>query len=350
MTIEDIRDKVWYSKEYKFLQDNEHLGYHIILLGLGGSYGYGTNTEKSDIDIRGCALNTKKDILTYRDFEQVTDNPTDTTIYSFDKLIKLLIDVNPNTIELLGLEDWQYIHLTDIGKELLNNKKLFLSKKCIHSFGGYANSQLYRLKNISAHEMSQDGLEQHILKTLEFMQSDFSKKYSNIKDDSLRLYIDKSDRDDMDTEIFMDVNLTHYPVRDYAGLYNELKTTVSQYNKIGKHMMHLVRLYLMCFDILEKGEINTYRKNDINTLMEIRNGKYITEDNQVLPEFFEMVNDLEKRLSYDSENTSLPEKPISASPDNTEAVTLSAPGVRIRSISIPKSSKYPSPIAAYCGA
>ena len=41
--------------------------------------------------------------------------------------------------------------------------------------------------------------------------------------------------------------------------------------KLGKHMMHLVRLYLMCLDILEKEEINTYRENDIPFLMNIRN-------------------------------------------------------------------------------
>ncbi len=170
--------------------------------------------------------------------------------------------------------------------------------------------------------MSQDALEHHILKTLEFMQSDFTKRYSNITDDSLKLYIDKSDKEEMDTEIFMDIILHHYPVRDYLGLFTELKTTVTQYNKIGKrnkraiehdkigkHMMHLVRLYLMCFDILEKKQINTYRKDDMEMLLEIRNGKYITEDNQVIPEFFEMVSKLEKRLDYDKSNTDLPDKP-----------------------------------------
>jgi hypothetical protein len=43
--------------------------------------------------------------------------------------------------------------------------------------------------------------------------------------------------------------------------------------------------------------------------MAIRNGKYITEDNAVVPEFYEMVDELEKRLDYAKENTSLPEKP-----------------------------------------
>ena len=62
MTIEEIKQKVA-SKEYNFLRENEHLGKNIILLGLGGSHAYGTNTESSDLDVRGIAVNRKEEIL-----------------------------------------------------------------------------------------------------------------------------------------------------------------------------------------------------------------------------------------------------------------------------------------------
>ena len=65
----------------------------------------------------------------------------------------------------------------------------------------------------------------------------------------------------------------------------------------------------MCFDILEKHEIKTYRKKEHDFLMEIRNGKYITDGSQVRPEFYEIVDECEKRLEYDKANTDLPEKP-----------------------------------------
>ena len=74
-------------------------------------------------------------------------------------------------------------------------------------------------------------------------------------------------------------------------------------------MMHLVRLYYMCFDILENEKVVTYREKEHDLLMDIRNGKYLDENRQPIPEFFEMVDELEKRLEYDAENTSLPEKP-----------------------------------------
>ncbi len=40
------------SEAYRFIQSDEHLGRYVILLGLAGSYSYGTNNEKSDIDVR----------------------------------------------------------------------------------------------------------------------------------------------------------------------------------------------------------------------------------------------------------------------------------------------------------
>lgn len=43
MTINEIRRKLAYDEEYKFLRENNCLGSNICLLGLGGSYAYGTN-------------------------------------------------------------------------------------------------------------------------------------------------------------------------------------------------------------------------------------------------------------------------------------------------------------------
>lgn len=321
MKIEEIKKKLE-TKEYDFLRENEHLGSNIILLGLGGSYAYGTNKEGSDLDVRGCTLNSKADILTSNKFEQFVNEETDTVIYSFNKLISLLSNVNPNTIEMLGLKPEHYLYISPIGQELLDRKKLFLSKKAVHSFGGYANQQLYRLQQKSASQMGQADLEKHILKTLEHMRTDFSTAYSQVPQDAIRLYIDKAVQDGYDTEIFMDVKLTHYPLRDYCSMWSELQNTVKAYgkigkrnenailhNKIGKHSMHLIRLYMMCLDLLEKEEIITYREKEHDLLMDIRNGKYLDDTGKPIKEFFEMVNEYEKKLEYAEKNTNLPENP-----------------------------------------
>ena len=162
MTLKEIKEKLK-STEYDFIRMNKHLGNNIILLGLGGSYAYGTNIETSDLDIRGCALNSKSEILTNENFEQFVNEATDTTIYSFNKLITLLSNCNPNTIEILGLKPEHYLYISPIGQELLDNKKMFLSKKAINSFGGYAHSQLRRLDNKAVRTVSQSEQEKHIL-------------------------------------------------------------------------------------------------------------------------------------------------------------------------------------------
>lgn len=309
------------TSEYDFMRTNKYLGNNIILIGLGGSYAYGTNTADSDIDIRGVAVNSKRNILIGDDFEQVVDTNTDTTIYSFDKLVKLLCSINPNVIEILGLKQEHYLYLSKTGKMLLDNKNLFLSRRASYTFGSYANAQLRRLSNKAARLVTQSEHEQHILESIKRASIDFKKGFLEFPDDAIELYVDKSQSELYDTEIFCDINLHHYPLRDYKGMFDCMGEIIKSYskigvrnqkavthNKLGKHMMHLVRLYLMCFDILEKGEINTYREKEHDFLMAIRNGEYLTDGMQPIPEFYEIVNDLEKRLDYDKKNTSLPEK------------------------------------------
>ncbi len=130
------------SEEYDFLRTNERLGNRIMLLGLGGSHDYGTNNDNSDIDFRGVALQMPSDLLGLTEFEQYEDDKTDTVIYGFNKLVKLLLECNPNTCEMLGLDEDQYLIKSELGQELIDNTYLFYQKELssplevmlIHSF------------------------------------------------------------------------------------------------------------------------------------------------------------------------------------------------------------------------
>ena len=321
MNVEQIKEKLK-SEEYDFLRKDKNLGNNIIILTLGGSHAYGTDNENSDLDIRGCVLNSKMQILTNENFEQFVNEATDTTIYAFNKLISLLSNVNPNTIEMLGNKPEHYFYVSPIGQELIDNSHLFLSKKAIYSFGGYANQQLRRLENKSNRLVGQAQNEEHIYKTIEHAAYDFKNRYFTMPDDAIKLYIDKAVQEGYDTEIFMDVNLSHYPLRDYKGMWSEMQSIVKAYgkigkrnekaiehNKLGKHMMHLVRLYMMCLDILEKEKVVTYRADEHDLLMDIRNGKYLDSNRQPIAEFYEMVDDFEKKLEYAKLHTNLPNNP-----------------------------------------
>ena len=250
MTVEEIREKLKTS-EYDFLRNNKHLGSNIILLGLGGSYSYGMNIEgKSDIDIRGVALNSKEEILLLQNFGQIVDENTDTTIYSFNKMVNLLCKANPNVMEQLGLNTEHYLYIHPIGQVLLNNSKLFLSKRAVYSFAGYAKEQLKKMDNKSSRSFGED----------------------------------------------------------YTGIGRRNRYAAA-HNKLGKYMAHLIRLYYMCFDILENQKIITYREKDHDLLMNIRNGEYLDKNQQPISSFYDLLSELEKRLEYDEKNTSLPETP-----------------------------------------
>jgi len=310
------------QKEYSFVNENELLGENIMFLTFGGSHAYGTNIETSDVDIRGCTLNRKSDLIGLSSFEQVIDNKTDTTIYAFNKFVKLITDCNPNTIELLGCKKEHYIYVSELGQMLFDNKWLFLSKKALHSFGGYANQQLRRLQNALARDSyPQREKEIHILNSIKASMNTFNESYKEFDEGSIKLKIGNSLSSELEQEILLDINLKDYPLRDYKNIWSAMNNVVKEYGKLNgrnhkkddlhlnKHAMHLVRLYLMCLDILEKQEINTHREKDLPLLMDIRNGKYQKADGTYYIEFFDIINEFEKRLDYAKDNTSLPEKP-----------------------------------------
>ncbi|MBY6838723.1 DNA polymerase beta superfamily protein [Clostridium botulinum] len=315
MNTYEIKQKLK-SKEYDFLRNDKHLGKNIILLTTGGSHAYGTNVEGSDLDIRGIAIENINEIIGLSNFEQFENKETDTTIYGLRKVVGLMLNCNPNVIEMLGTKDEHLFICNKYGQLLKDNVDLFLSKKAIHSFGGYATQQLRRLQNALARDSyPQAEKEKHILATIESQLDTIEDRYKSLNVGDLNLYIDNSEKEDVKTEIFMNINLNKYPLRDFKNIYAEMNNVVRDYGKLNhrnskkdelhlnKHSMHLIRLLQMGTELLEGKGVNTYRENDINLMLDIRNSKYTYD------EIFEMVNKYEKEFKYASDNTELPNKP-----------------------------------------
>lgn len=299
------------AKEYDFLRQNENLGSNICLLTLGGSKAYGTNVEGSDTDLRGVALNSKRDILIGRDFETVVDVETDTVVYSLGKIVDLLTNSNPNVVEMFGMPMESYLVLTEPGKLLVNNIDLFLSQRCAKSFGGYANAQLYRLKQKSVYAMSEGEYSEHIAKVLRKMKVEFEEKYkikldvSIVNDD---LVLDGNFKSLSMKQIHEVLNSLNNTYRDYTK-HSHRNKNAEVHNKINKHSMHLIRLYAMGIDLLTEGKVVTRRVKDHDLLMSIRNSEFMASNGAIKKEFFDLVRDYEERFYKAVKTTCLPKEP-----------------------------------------
>lgn len=307
-TIEEIKNMIQ-GPEYDFLRNIPHLGNNIVLLGLGGSYAYGTNIETSDVDIRGIATRTPRDILTGRDWEQSVNEATDTTIYSLEKMFKLLISCNPNTIEILGLKPEHYLYISPIGQMILDNKNLFLSKKVLNSFSGYAMAQMNRLNNKSgrALEEVQDNETRSINKAIVALRKDgVVDEMTSAGEDNGNIYMYLVGKYKLENFVKLAQNVLNVH-SDYSKSVRNDKAV--DHGKLAKHQMHLVRLFHMALDILERGEINTYREKDHDLLMDIRAGKYLIDGVTPTKEFMETVKYYDNLLKEVANKTSLPANP-----------------------------------------
>lgn len=126
---------------------------NTILLGYVGSIAHGTYTPKTDPnaiddkDIMGVCFGPRESYLGLTGFEHKTAfiGEWDSTVYEVRKYFRLLLKQNPNVLSLLWLPETCYIRIEPAGRQILDNRDLFVSKKAFHSFVGYANGQLHRM-------------------------------------------------------------------------------------------------------------------------------------------------------------------------------------------------------------
>lgn len=309
-----INKNILNMPEYSFLKENQNLDKNICILGLGGSRAYGTNLPESDIDIRGVAVRRKEDILLGNDFENFVDVNTDTTIYSFDKIIDLLTKCNPNTIELLGLDTDDYIYKNEFGELLLKNKDIFLSNRCINTFSEYALQQLYRMQQKTNAALTEEELNRHISGVLNNMSKKMNDKY-NLDENNVSFYL-------VDGKIKCNIIATQCSMEDLSGMLSEFNNTLRDYRKtskrnehalnhgkIAKHSMHLLRLYMMGIDLVSEGKIQTKRIKEHDLLMDIRNGVYLDENGIPNKHFFEIVDEYKNKFENACKNSVLPDEP-----------------------------------------
>jgi predicted nucleotidyltransferase len=147
----------------------------LLILGVTGSQAYGLAIEGiSDVDIKGIFVADKSYYLGLKQIEQIEgkgdlgiftnnemgnkgiqklefatnkfeiDQAKDFVLYELKKYLNLLGNANPNIQEMLWLDEYIYLH--PLGKILIDNRDLFLTKKVRSSYIGYANAQLKKVE------------------------------------------------------------------------------------------------------------------------------------------------------------------------------------------------------------
>lgn len=143
----------------------EWLESRTIMLVRAGSHAYGTNIESSDEDYRGVAIAPLGNYLGIRDrFEQFESKDPDLVVYEFRKFVTLASQANPNILELLFVDESDVIEPRERGKwdppgswfagrELLAMRGLFVTKRAVKTFSGYATSQLKKIRHNTEHSI-----------------------------------------------------------------------------------------------------------------------------------------------------------------------------------------------------
>ena len=287
-----------------------------ILFGKAGSHSYGLNTPESDNDYKGIAVAPREYYLgILNHFEQVERKPqnddTEFVIYDVRKFCQLASNANPNILELLYLEPEDYLVVSPVGKKLIDNRDMFLSKKVLFTYLGYSRAQI---KKASTHR-------QWLLypATKEPQREDYGlpKDRALISKDQQGAFYDLVDKNIIDKNEASDNFLqalakekAYFSAHRQYEQYQEWKRSRNPKRAIledrcgydSKNASNLVRLMIQCREILTQGRLIVKRKDDRDFLLSIKNGAWNYE--QVL----EFADRQEKELHEIAKISKLPEK------------------------------------------
>ncbi len=120
---------------------------NIIFKCLVGSQAYGCNTKDSDEDFKGVFMSSVDDLVTWKYQEQINVTK-DESYFEIKRFLELLSQANPTALELVFSPEDCIIEKSTAFDLIIENRNKFLTKKCLQSFGRYAESQIKKAKGL----------------------------------------------------------------------------------------------------------------------------------------------------------------------------------------------------------
>jgi len=325
----------------------------VLLDCISGSQAYNLNLPGSDTDKKGIFILPKTELFGFEFQDQVANATNDEVYFEIKRFLELLTKNNPNILELLSTPK-EYIIYRHPLLDLIKPAD-FLSKLCLDTFAGYAQTQIKKARGLNKKINKPMG---DFRKTvLDFcfviykngsiplttwltennlIQKDcglvnlphfrnvyllyHKKQFENRA--KLKGIVSGAEADDVQlssvpkgVEPFATMNFNKDSYSVYCREYKEYKEWEEKRNQVryestlshgksydAKNMMHTFRLLNMAEEIAVHHQVFVHRQ-DRDFLLKIRNGEFEFDD------LMKMVDEKMERIKELYENASLPSQP-----------------------------------------
>lgn len=130
---------------------NIHKDRQLLYEYIRGSHMYGLNTPESDIDKGGVYFCSPQALLGFDSNykSQIGDSKSDIVYYEIKRWFELLLKSNPTVLEGLFAPENCILAKSEIISKIIENREMFLTKKCFNAFYGQAVSQVLKARGLN---------------------------------------------------------------------------------------------------------------------------------------------------------------------------------------------------------
>jgi hypothetical protein len=333
----------------------------ILLDCVSGSTAYNLTVAGSDVDKKGIFIMPQEQLYGFERLDQIANATNDEVYFEIGRFLELLTKNNPNILELLS-KPKEHVLFRHPLMDLIKSED-FLSKLCLDTFAGYAQTQIKKARGLNKkinkpldserksvldfcfvvygngsvplkewlNEMGYSQQECGLTNLPHFRDVYLLYHQSQLSDgDWFRGIVSGANSDDVQLSsvnkglgplAVMNFNKDGYSV--FCKEYHEYKQWEEKRNQLryqgtlshgksydAKNMMHTFRLLNMAEEIAVYHEVRVHR-DDRDFLLKIRNGDFDT--------LMQMVEEKMQRIKLLYQQSSLPDQPM---PNTAEDILI----------------------------